>query len=546
LSESKRIQRQAFVASVDAATKPEPWKEPDMDIRMALSDRPEELLGDVHEYPEGEWKVLLVRHGESINNILSQGLDPKRYQQEGEAIFKRKLAKPGATSATQDGILALASVAKEAIDLAKNKIDVNSPGRDSFLSLTGEESANRVKQGLVEAQAKKELDLFGGDDAYQTVYLSPMRRTIATAMNVFGDLANMHSSVKFKVAPWAHEQLKSVSDLAYGRDILKDFAEKYAAEAKLPSDHAFHSIQESLDKLPLEWSTSPEPEGSELTYYPQGKAESYPNLCVRMKKLEEWITTLEEKRIIIVTHGGVMKHLFDMYFQGRQPDNIGMFEGTLVSPGGRNLPFWKDVHSLRTSMGGSSQWMPAFLDPKNDDANWKAPDEVEISKEMCPYHAGILAQAAKEMHMVVQGIRCPSFDKKIVRGSGRSLSERIGCQLREVAITADHAYLVRSENSEFEPILSCMNCVDVGNTKMLGILGTQLRVSNAGAPETPPPSADDPSWVSLGDDPHHNMAKSFMLTRGGKVVLRFRFSADVDQVVHNSFLATLWNSIDQN
>ena len=62
-------------------------------------------------------------------------------------------------------------------------------------------------------------NLLTGDNPYQAVYVSPMRRTIATAFSVFGAKAAELGNISFKAAPWTHEHLKTSSDL--GRNIRK-------------------------------------------------------------------------------------------------------------------------------------------------------------------------------------------------------------------------------------------------------------------------------------------------------------------------------------
>merc|ERR1719272_1760334 len=100
-------------------------------------------------------------------------------------------------------------------------------------------------------------------------------------------------------------------------------------------------------------------------------------------------------------------HLFDRLMQGRKPNNIGMFVGTLVSLGGDNVPFWRDIHTFRSTVAGSPQWIPAFLDAKDDSY---VPPAVVKTDSFCSFHVGILTSGHTPVPLTAKGVKCPTGD----------------------------------------------------------------------------------------------------------------------------------------
>eukprot|EP00746_Dinoflagellata_sp_MGD_P132254 gnl/MRDRNA2_/MRDRNA2_65994_c0_seq1.p1 gnl/MRDRNA2_/MRDRNA2_65994_c0~~gnl/MRDRNA2_/MRDRNA2_65994_c0_seq1.p1 ORF type:complete len:584 (+),score=75.72 gnl/MRDRNA2_/MRDRNA2_65994_c0_seq1:70-1821(+) len=519
-----------------------------------------------------ETTVLLVRHGQSINNILSQDKSPKRYSQEGDKMVER-----GLTQGSNDGVIDLTfyNVAKEVYNQAKKIIDLQSAARDSLLSTKGEEDAFFVQGMLKQLKLKGEVNLFDGDNAYQAVYVSPMRRTIQTALGVFGDLATSTSSnlsstnpfkrlsIPFKVAPWAHERVKTVSDWAHNKSILKDFVQKYGDERKIPKTNAWWSIDESLDTLPEDWSSQPYPDGEKnLSYYTMSewgengkpKTEGKDALCRRIRKLEQWITTLDETRIILVTHGGIISHLFDRFFEGRHVDNIGMFVGTLESPGDESLPFWRDVHTFRSELPRNPSWMPTVS--KLPDDKFPQAKLEPRGKNMCPYHAGIVLPGMK--HWVDSEGKASMRLPLTVKGQVSDGKEKKST-LREIAITADYAYLIRSDKEEgFDDSDSYINYVGVVKSDLLYLRNRELWVSNADHSDSNrlPPEPGHKSWALFGTE-GHDYPNSFMLMekagqegsktkkKGGQVLMRFTFSDahTTDDLMRKRFMAALAGAV---
>eukprot|EP00746_Dinoflagellata_sp_MGD_P133239 gnl/MRDRNA2_/MRDRNA2_66947_c0_seq1.p1 gnl/MRDRNA2_/MRDRNA2_66947_c0~~gnl/MRDRNA2_/MRDRNA2_66947_c0_seq1.p1 ORF type:complete len:304 (-),score=47.46 gnl/MRDRNA2_/MRDRNA2_66947_c0_seq1:92-1003(-) len=258
---------------------------------------------------------------------------------------------------------------------------------------------------------------------------------------------------------------------------------------------------------------------------PIKKPETKKMLCQRIQKLEQWITTVEEERIIVVTHGGIISHLFDRFFEGRKVDNIGMFQGTLVSPGDENglksLPYWKDVQTFKSQIPGNPQWMPTVIDPP--DAEYPQEKLDPKGERMCLHHSGTVVTAPGGFPLTVKGVEC---DKK--------------CQERELALTADYAYLIRKEFATSTGTSGYSNYipVDDGTKKLLHIRSAELFVSNFMNLEVLLPAASDPSWKPYRAE-LQDMPKSFMLKRDDIVLLRFRCIDETDYSTRKVFIGAL-------
>jgi len=256
-------------------------------------------------------KWILVRHGESVNNLLSQKWDLKQWWKENGMNNKQ----------------------------------------DPVLSLLGRHQCTRAGKILFgERRDSDPYHLFGDGTAvnYSAVYVSPMRRTLQTALLTFGPAANA-AGIPFKALPWAHEARKSKSDVGLGSKLLVQFVRGQAAENGL----LFHlteplqTLEKTLRQLPDDWSTNASVPDATLPYYPKGnKKESNVDLSNRMQRLKSEMLGIPEDAAILVAHSGVIRWLLSSFVRNRKPDNVAMFYGELSSAG------WSNVQLLGGELPG--------------------------------------------------------------------------------------------------------------------------------------------------------------------------------------------------
>jgi len=254
---------------------------------------------------------ILVRHGESVNNLLSQKHNIYQWWAENGRENKQ----------------------------------------DPVLSIEGQEqciSAGKILFG--ERRINDQYNLFRGGKAavkYSAVYVSPMRRTLQTAILVFGRAAHA-AGIPFKALPWAHEARKSKSDVGLGSRALAKFANNKAEADCLLFDEMepLQTLGNTLEQLPDDWSTNPTVPDEVLPYYPKGqKKESDDDLNRRMQRLESEMLNITEDAAILVAHSGVIRWLLRRFVRNRKPDNVAMFYGELSFGG------WNNVHFFGSGQG---------------------------------------------------------------------------------------------------------------------------------------------------------------------------------------------------
>jgi len=264
---------------------------------------------------DGDKSFVFIRHGESINNVLSQRMEFGRF-------FKEAIS---------DG-------------LSERK----NPFRDPNLSVSGKSQALQVSSVLFEGRQRNvdKYHLFDGkgEVTFETVYVSPMRRTLETAMLLFGPAAHEHG-VPFKAMPWAHERWKSISDLGSQTPVLLTYAQKFAKEVLgtgKRSTEPLASLMGTLEELPTDWFENSGVPSANLSYYPPGKLESAAFFCRRMQQLEQTLFEAPESAAFVVAHGAVLQALFYRFLGGIKPDNVAMIYGVLGMEG------WKTVQPFGT------------------------------------------------------------------------------------------------------------------------------------------------------------------------------------------------------
>jgi len=245
-----------------------------------------------------EMKVVMVRHGESINNILSQSMNPLRYTWDTGYVMMKGLY-PGKSYVAQDPPLS-----RRAEKKARNLRRAIFPDDEDVHGIF----TNRFPESCT-------WSLTARPTHFQTVLVSPLRRCIATALQLFGTVCALHR-VPWKAAPWAHERLKTESDRGEEGPVLVKFLRSYATHLRVPLDSVpVRTLEESLLALPKGWTLgshpvpkmaymlppSPHKEHGPLDYYPQPESwgvkegtckETKQHMRARMTVLKRWLFTL--------------------------------------------------------------------------------------------------------------------------------------------------------------------------------------------------------------------------------------------------------------
>ena len=159
-----------------------------------------------------EKAIVMVRHGESINNIIGHG-EVKRYYREGEDFYNAGLARSDSgtnkyvTGSALDPLVRKHQGVSTAVGLS-----IGSEGaKDSPLSDKGKRDAFAVNALMTEDQ----VNLFDPvHEGFEKIYFSPMRRTTETALRVLGNLA-FENNIQFQAEPYAHEKFTTTSDQVY-------------------------------------------------------------------------------------------------------------------------------------------------------------------------------------------------------------------------------------------------------------------------------------------------------------------------------------------
>jgi len=257
--------------------------------------------------PTRKKRWILVRHGESVNNLLSQDKAVLQWLREG-------------------GL--------------RNK-------QDPVLSLKGQEQCINASQIL-----------FGGcHDKYKifeagfgAVYVSPLQRALQTALLTFGCVAK-NAHIPFKALPWAHEARKSQSDVGLPSSKLVGFVKDQVTFSA--TVEPLRSLTATLSQLPEDWSTNPKVPSEILPYYPKGrKKESGDALERRMLKLQEEMLAIPEEAAILVAHSGVIRWLLKAHVRNAKPDNVAMFYGELTDGSWNNVILLGDVLGLQGLLPG--------------------------------------------------------------------------------------------------------------------------------------------------------------------------------------------------
>lgn len=251
-------------------------------------------------------KFIFVRHGESVNNIMSN---------EGYKGLPRYLKEP------------------------------NKEPQDTVLSTRGTEEAVTLAKGLFgENRVEDKYQLF---NEYKAVYVSPLRRTQGTAFELFGMVAAKRG-IPFVSAPWAHEQRKSISDVGSTKSKLVNYAHYYVNELKIDNrSKPVQSLVESLDQLAEDWSTNTDqPDGEDqLSYYPAGgffSQETAAHVCNRMERLQKELCESTHDAAFVVCHSAVIRHMFAL---NSKPANLAMIGAELTDKGWQKVKLMNETYA---------------------------------------------------------------------------------------------------------------------------------------------------------------------------------------------------------
>jgi len=223
----------------------------------------------------GNVEVIAIRHGESINNVISQKKQPLSFIME---MYKQSSAARITGSIIQNPVL-------------------STEGRDTALALHAILFPdNQDKNGLLATQGGKNPVVF---------YVSPLNRTIQTAVLVFKDQL-FRAGVKMLANPNITEHRKSTSEEGF-------------EEAERPNLLFNFELQNVVDKAELprmeEWKRAFESSMldccNKKAWWPQESTESEASLSKRIDAFKKQLSSLpDNSRVIVVSHGTFLRTLF--------------------------------------------------------------------------------------------------------------------------------------------------------------------------------------------------------------------------------------------
>eukprot|EP00472_Partenskyella_glossopodia_P011181 CAMPEP_0197516528 /NCGR_PEP_ID=MMETSP1318-20131121/1412_1 /TAXON_ID=552666 /ORGANISM="Partenskyella glossopodia, Strain RCC365" /LENGTH=595 /DNA_ID=CAMNT_0043065343 /DNA_START=40 /DNA_END=1827 /DNA_ORIENTATION=- len=287
-----------------------------------------------------EIRVLIIRHGESINNIASSSHDIIRHGKDRRA--KAHLM-PGPSRGYQ---LQDPAISRRAEVLAANV-----------------KHALFGREGNTDPNKDDPCHIFKGECPVTQAWISPLRRTIQTAFIIWGEKLREHkATVSLHAKPYIHEQVKSWSDRAYCGQNYEQFPTLAAKEHHLYEDDKFYTEQwyvplerQLFNDLPRGWCLPMEQNAAKYNY--RSETETVLELCRRIQEVEKDLVRAQKagvKAVVMTAHSAVMRAMFGKFFNGRGPDNFAVVEAIY------------DTHT-RAFHG------PTLLNPASDDANFHFP-----------------------------------------------------------------------------------------------------------------------------------------------------------------------------
>jgi len=252
--------------------------------------------------------------------------------------------------------------------------------QDPHLSSKGEQQCLHAGKVLFgQDRDQDNYHLFSGDLSYKAVYVSPMRRTLKTALLIFGRAAAA-AGIPFKAMPWAHEKRGSISDVGIGSSELLEFATKLVtSDGRMGSvgnlvTEPLLTLNTMLRSLPEDWSTNPSVPDAELPYYPENSGfttekEPHGFLVKRMAKLQSEMLEIDEDAAILVAHSGVIRMLLQPFLFGQRPDNAAIIYGELSQDGWSNVKLLGDGAHRNEQIDGLAGFRPEAVACRDRDCN---------------------------------------------------------------------------------------------------------------------------------------------------------------------------------
>uniref|UniRef100_A0A0G4IEB8 Uncharacterized protein n=1 Tax=Chromera velia CCMP2878 TaxID=1169474 RepID=A0A0G4IEB8_9ALVE len=286
------------------------------------------------EENEKQKVVYVFRHGQSVNNILSQERSPFAWKRE-----KEKMANEIRGKGDADTVLSTEGMAQA--------------NRTGFLMTGGDGDEDHV--GIFSPD-------FLPEEKLEAIYVSPLRRAIATALLMFWKPALQHN-IPMKVHWALSERRMSASDdgseseylMAHVSDILarEDFGLLTWAQKKfergviskwlepltqsifeLESNHrgSMYSSEACVLKGGCKWW----PEVDDSGLFSSEKPADY---CWRIKESTEFIANVPEKTVAVVGHSNFFRDFLDPFGREWKMNNAAGLRAVLTTTGSGSHEF---------------------------------------------------------------------------------------------------------------------------------------------------------------------------------------------------------------
>lgn len=270
-------------------------------------------------------EVLAVRHAESMNNIISQSRDPFRYLKN--------------------------------ITTQRHKLKASGEplGKNPVLSGQGRTDA-RLAHSQMFPEENDIRNMFYGEEPYQAVFVSPLHRTMQTALLLFGPQI-YKDNIPLRPLASISEYIRSPSEVPSNYENfnrLFDFEqEKWFREHNQVDMRAEQSYQkwqrDFLNTSQKLFSTVWWPTGEDL----DGNTETPESLSRRLNKLKKDLESFEYDKVILVSHGTYLRTLFwgieELEEEEHPLSNLAMIKAILNTETGE----WSQLSCLNPETGAT-------------------------------------------------------------------------------------------------------------------------------------------------------------------------------------------------
>ena len=261
-------------------------------------------------------EILAVRHTESMNNILSGAKEPQRFVKD--------------------------------ICSQRNKIKVagGEVVKNPVLSHRGREAA-RTLHNIMFRSGDDQYNIFNSENSYKAVFVSPLHRTIQTAMLLFGtqlykkptplipeinlseyrkSISEDGSKLKYLIGLFVYEQIQLRKFSKFNQRVLE-------------SD-PFQTWQGSfIEKAKACCTEAWWPMGGDLEMKKSKNKEKAEHIAGRIKSLKQNIAAINKDKVILVSHGGFLRAFFygvkDLAERTHLFKNLGFMKADLDTETGK-------------------------------------------------------------------------------------------------------------------------------------------------------------------------------------------------------------------